>query len=67
MKREPLGLIALLASRAPGDSGLGASEPQVFVMLAAALVVLVAFSLYLPLFFSHRPGSCRWRCCRGGY
>lgn len=29
----------------------GCSEPQVFVMLVAALVVLVAFSLYLPLFF----------------
>ena len=91
MKREHLWLIvhlalglawiALLASRAPGDSGIGATRPQVFVMLvaagwlqslalafwqvkhrrwrslivsdllAAALVVLVAFSLYLPLFF----------------
>jgi len=76
-----LAWIALLASRAPGDSGIGATAPQVFVMLvaagwlpslalafwqvkhrrwrslivsdvlAAALVVLVAFSLYLPLFF----------------
>ncbi|MFI0401674.1 MAG: hypothetical protein ACH34U_02015 [Cyanobium sp.] len=91
MKREHLWLIAhlllgltwiaLLASRASGDSGIGATGPQVFVMLvaagwlpslalafwqvkhrrwrtlivsdllAAALVVVVAFSLYLPLFF----------------
>jgi hypothetical protein len=46
MKREHLWLIvhlalglawiALLASRAPGDSGIGATEPQVFVMLVAA-------------------------------
>ena len=72
---------ALLASRAPGSAGLGASGPQVFVMLVAAgwlpswalafwqvrhrrlrsllfsdllaagLLTLLAFSLYLPLFF----------------
>ena len=71
----------VLASRAPGGSGPGASGPQVFVMLLAAgwlpswalawwqvrhrrlrslfvsdllgagLLTLVAFSLYLPLFF----------------
>ena len=72
---------AVLASRAPGGSGPGASGPQVFVMLLAAgwlpswalawwqvrhrrlrslllsdllgagLLVLLAFSLYLQLFF----------------
>lgn len=91
MKREYLWLIvhlvlglawiALLASRAEGGSGIGATGPQVVVMLvaagwlpslalaswqlkhrrwrsliasdllAAALLVLVAFSLYLHLFF----------------
>ena len=72
---------ALLASRAPGGSGPGASGPQVFMMLVAAgwlpswalacwqvrhrrlrflllsdllgagLLILLACSLYLPLFF----------------
>ena len=91
MKREHLWLIvhlllglawiALLASRAPGDSGIGATGPQVYVMLVAAgwlpslalaawqvkhrrwrslllsdllgagVLLLLAFSLYLPLFF----------------
>lgn len=91
MKRERLWLIvhlalglawiALLASRARGDSDIGSTGPHVFTMLvaagwlpslplafwqvkhrrwrpllasdllAAALVVLLAFSLYLPLFF----------------
>jgi hypothetical protein len=78
-----LGLVwcAVLASRAPGGSGPGASGPQVFVMLLAAgwlpswalawwqvrhrrlrsllwsdllgtgLLILLACSLYLPLFF----------------
>lgn len=76
-----LAWIALLASRAPGDSGIGATGPQVFVMLVAAgwlpslalafwqvkhrrwrslllsdllgagVLLLLAFSLYLPLFF----------------
>ena len=91
MKREHLWLIvhlalglawiALLASRAPGDFGIGATRPQVFVMLVAAgwlpslalafwqvkhrrwrslllsdllgagVLLLLVFSLYLPLFF----------------
>ena len=72
---------ALLASRAPGGSGPGASGPQVFMMLVAAgwlpswalacwqvrhrrlrflllsdllgagMLILLACSLYLPLFF----------------
>jgi hypothetical protein len=76
-----LGWIALLASRAPGDSGIGATGAQVFTMLVSAgwlpswalacwqvnnrrwrslivsdllgagVLVLLAFSLYLPLFF----------------
>lgn len=76
-----LAWIALLASRAPGPSGLGATGPQVAQMLlgagwlpslalacwqvnhrqwqalllsdllAAGLLTLVAFTLYLPLFF----------------
>ena len=91
MKREHLWLIvhltlglawiAILASRAPGDSGIGATGTQVFTMLIAAgwlpslalaawqvkrrrwrslilsdllgagVLVLLALSLYLPLFF----------------
>jgi len=76
-----LAWIALLASRAPGDSGIGATGAQVFTMLmtagwlpswalaawqvkhrrlrslivsdllGAGVLVLLAFSLYLPLFF----------------
>lgn len=76
-----LAWIALLASRAPGAAGIGASSPQVFVMLVCAgwlpswalacwqvrhrrlrtlllsdllgagVLVLLAFSAYLPLFF----------------
>ena len=49
-----LGWIALLASRAPGDSGIGATGPQVFTMLVSAGWLpswALAFSLYLPLFF----------------
>jgi hypothetical protein len=76
-----LAWITLLASRAPGPSGLGATGPQVAWMLllagwlpsvalacwqvkhrrwgtlllsdllAAALLVLLAFTLYMPLFF----------------
>lgn len=76
-----LACIALLASRAPTASGVGATGPQVFVMLVVAgwlpswalaawqvkhrrwrslllsdllgagVLVLMAISLYLPLFF----------------
>ncbi|MFN5116807.1 MAG: hypothetical protein ACK5JJ_01755 [Cyanobacteriota bacterium] len=43
---------AVLASRAPGGSGPGATGLQVFVMLlAAGSLVLLACSAYVPLFF----------------
>jgi hypothetical protein len=49
-----LAWIALLASLAPGDSGIGATGAQLFTMLMTAGWLpswALAFSLYLPLFF----------------
>ena len=49
-----LAWIALLASLAPGDSGIGATGTQLFTMLMTACWLpswALAFSLYLPLFF----------------
>ena len=49
-----LAWIALLASLAPGDSGIGATGAQLFTMLMTACWLpswALAFSLYLPLFF----------------
>lgn len=49
-----LAWIALLASLAPGDSGIGATGAQLFTMLMTACWLpswALAFSLYLQLFF----------------